>query len=486
MEILFLVPPIQLNSRGMHVDRVYGCNYGFDYKPPIHLLLLATIAKELGCKARVLDCPAEGYNLRKFNDYIIRNGSIDIVVFFTVWLSLKEDLAAAEIISDLIKKVKIIFTGSYPSWMPDLFIKNERYFVIRGEPEKAFTEFVELYKSSSNNVSNIKNLSFLRNGKIINNDSRGLLDIDTIPIPDRSMLRGSYFFNRLNYWPATVMCVSRGCSYNCRYCAPDALDQAIEIEFLRKNVNKPPLRLRNIKDVIKEFNTIVNLGYRAVEVVDNQFVWNKERVMAICDGIKHLNLKWICYARPDHLKDKEMLKSMKEAGCKLIYIGTESFCQKILDDIHKEISVKDNYKAVELVRECGIEPEVSVLLGASEFETEKTVFYSIREARKLRAPYVHYSIALPLPHTRLYAIAKTKGWIKTGEFSPVDNIREGLLDLPFIKAERLKIIIRKCYVGQYLSLRFIARQILNLSFWQRLNFKINSLGKLLKYRYNHK
>ena len=61
MRALFLVPPPQYNRRGTPVDRVYGCNHGFDYKPPIHLLTVATWMRErAGWDVRFLDCPAEG------------------------------------------------------------------------------------------------------------------------------------------------------------------------------------------------------------------------------------------------------------------------------------------------------------------------------------------------------------------------------------------------------------------------------------------
>lgn len=481
MDILFLIPPAELNSKKTSVDRVYGCNYGFDYKPPIHLLVLATIAKQSGNSVRLLDCPAEGYNLREFTDYIKKKSSIDMVVFFTVWLSKKEDLAAAEIIHNIFNNIKIIFAGPYPTWKPELFLKNNNYFVVRGEPEKTFIEILKKNELKKNISYEVNGLSFLDENSVVNNISQELIDINTIPIPDRSLLKGNYIFNRINEYPATIMCVSRGCSYSCTYCAPHALDQAIELEYMRAHLGKPPLRLQTKEKVISEFEEIALMGYKGVEICDNQFVWDKARTTEICNAIQHLRLNWICYARADHLKDKEMLGLMHRAGCKLIYIGTESFDQRILDDVNKEMSVKNIYKAVELLRECRIEPEVSVLLGASGFETEKTIQHSIREARKLKTNFIHYSIASPLPNTHLYKIAKERGWIKTGEFSPIDNIRDALLNLPYIKAERLKVIIRRCYARQYLSLRFIAQQIASPYFFKRFVFKLKALGSLMRY-----
>jgi anaerobic magnesium-protoporphyrin IX monomethyl ester cyclase len=482
MGILFLIPPSELNRNKMPVDRVYGCNYGFDYKPAIHLLLLATLAKRLGREVEFLDCPAQGYTLKKFRNYLARNSSIETAVFFTVWLSAEGDKEAAEIISGLTKKVKIIFTGPYPTWKPDMFLKHQDCFVIRGEPENALSEFIKLH-GSDNGITGIKNLSYVNERGIVHNGLAGLADIDTLPIPDRRLLKAGYLLNRIDVYPATIMGVSRGCPYSCSYCAPNAMDQAIELEYLRHNLKKPPLRLKSVANVIMEFKEIASLGYRGIEICDNQFVWDKARMIAICEGIRHLNLKWICCARADSLKDRNMLEAMREAGCVLIYIGTESFCQQILDEINKGIKVEDMYRAVALVKECGIKPEVSVLLGASALETEETIRHSIQKAKELSTGFVHYSIACPLPNTLLYRISKEKGWMKTGEFIPVDNRRNALLDLPGVKGERLEGIIKQCYAEQYLSPRFIARQMLNINFFRQLNLKIRSLAALIKYSY---
>jgi radical SAM superfamily enzyme YgiQ (UPF0313 family) len=459
MNFLFLVPPIDLSKRKKPVDRVYGCNYGYDYKPAAHLLSLATVAKQAGCRVRFLDCPAEGYNSKKLIRYLKNHKDINAAVFFTVWLSKEEDIVAADIITAISPAVKIIFSGSYPTWKPEVFLKSGNYIVLRGEPEGTLIELIRFFKSGDERLSEIKGVSFLEGNRVIHNRMRELQDLDAIAWPDRRLLKGEYYFNRLDFYPATVMCASRGCSHGCTYCAPQALDQAIELEHLRFSLTKPPLRLKSPQAVIKEFREMAALGYRGVEVCDNQFLWGEKRMAEVCEGIRPLKLKWICNSRADHLKDKGLLKLMKEAGCQLIYIGTETFNQAILDDVHKGLDLKQNYRAVNLLRECGIEPEVSVLLGASGLENERSILQSISEAKKMKTRFVHYSVALPFPNTKLYQIAKSNGWMKAGDFVPADNTRDAILNLPSISAARLKNILKYCYIRQYLSLKFIFRQV---------------------------
>lgn len=213
-------------------------------------------------------------------------------------------------------------------------------------------------------------------------------------------------------------------------------------------------------------------------------MWDTEAVVKICKEIKYLGLEWICYARADHIKDKNMLHLMRDAGCSLIYIGTESFVQEILDDVNKKINLAENYRAVSLVKECGIRPEASVLLGASGLETKETALHSIAEARRLRCDFVHYSIASALPNTEIYRVFRKKGWVKDNEFIPLDNTQEGILDLPHISAGILRKIIKRCYLRQYLSLGSIARQVSGCRSIGGIKYKIKALLKFLRYNFS--
>ena len=94
MKALFLIPPSSLNPRGLPIDRVYGCNYGFDYKPAIHFLQVATYAAEaLGWDVRFMDCPAEDIALDGLKQHIAAE-RYDVVLHWATYLSAIEDLTA--------------------------------------------------------------------------------------------------------------------------------------------------------------------------------------------------------------------------------------------------------------------------------------------------------------------------------------------------------------------------------------------------------
>ena len=113
---------------------------------------------------------------------------------------------------------------------------------------------------------------------------------------------------------------------------------------------KPPVSLRSPENIYEEFKYVKKLGYKSVVIVDDNFVNGKERTNKICELIKPLNMEWGCLARADTLQDEDMLRNMKEAGCKYIDMGVESFDQKVLDYIQKDMTVGEVFNAILLMK----------------------------------------------------------------------------------------------------------------------------------------
>ncbi len=480
MKIFFIIPPPEYNKKKSPIDRVYGCNYGYDYKPAIHFLSVATVIKKEGHNVRFLDCSAEKYDSVKFESFISQEKP-DCIFFFTPYLCEEEDIKASGKVREILSKnIPAVFLGAAPTWNPGNYINDKDTFVVRGEPELSAKELIYAIEGKKD-FSDIYGISFLSEGKIINNPQRDFLDINSLPIPDRTLLKGRYMVNRLNVSPVTVMCVSRGCAYRCTFCAPNAVDQAIEVEYKKyqeKYIKRPPLRKRSADKVIEEFKEIASLGFKGIEVSDNHFLWEEERTLKICEGIKDLGIEWICLARAPFLHNEKVVNALYQAGCKMVYMGTESFRQEILDDIRKQIKVEDIKKAVEVCRKCGVEPEVSVMMGGSPLESEETIDYSILEAKKLKTHFIHFSAVLPFPNTEFYDLCKEKGWLRNGEFEPVDNAREAIINLPKISAKKLEKKLREEYFKQYFSIRGIYYTLKKIRSIGDLFHKIKAASKL--------
>ena len=102
----------------MPIDRLYGCNFGYDYKPPMHLLQLATFARDrAGWDVRLLDCPAEGLDARAF-ERLAAAERWDVSVSWSTYLSAEEDLHAAKVLRAINPGMQNVFAATAPTWKP--------------------------------------------------------------------------------------------------------------------------------------------------------------------------------------------------------------------------------------------------------------------------------------------------------------------------------------------------------------------------------
>ena len=362
-------------------------------------------------------------------------------------------------------EARFLYMGTEPTVSANDFVADDS-FIIRGEPELTISELVEGIEGIRG-LAGIDGITFMLDKAIKENPPREVIgNLDNLPFPDRSLLKQADYNNpKLSRRPFTTIISSRGCSYRCYYCVPNSLDFAREIEFKRFDPakKKPPVRMRSAENVVEEIKLLHSRGFKSISFIDDQFVWNPKRVIDICEGIKDLDIEWSCLARADHLLNDDVIKSMSEAGCKYIDIGVESFDQKILDCINKDLKVEDVYKAVGLLKKYGIEPELNVLIGSCPLETKETIEHTISETIKLDVDYVLFSICTPFPHTIFHEVAKKSGWMIVDEYVPIDPIRESLISYPHLTKEEMEEIIKRAYRRFYFRPGYILKRLRRLS-----------------------
>jgi hypothetical protein len=129
--------------------------------------------------------------------------------------------------------------------------------------------------------------------------------------------------------------------------------------------------------------------------------------MNICDEIikRKLKINLIAGTRVDCI-DREMLRSLKEAGLRELGFGVESGNQSILDKINKNITLGQIREAFQLAKSFGLVTAATAMIG-HPFENRKTALDTIDFLSSINELDVAMlSIATPLPGTRLFKMAK--------------------------------------------------------------------------------
>jgi len=151
---------------------------------------------------------------------------------------------------------------------------------------------------------------------------------------------------------------------------------------------------------------------------------------------------------------------MAAAGCQFIDIGVESFDQRILDDVRKNLKVETIERAVKIIKKHGIKAKINILVGCSTLESKETIARNRKVVRKLDVDQVMYNITNPFPGTELYDIAKRDGWFVDGDYRPADVQKEAIIKLPNLTPDELIREVRRANREFFLSPRFVMKNIL--------------------------
>jgi magnesium-protoporphyrin IX monomethyl ester (oxidative) cyclase len=377
-----------------------------DKHPPLGLAYLAAFIRSKGYPVDILDMPASNISDENISTYVKAKG-YDIVGITGMTHQITNGCSLAKEIKRQNPQVKIIFGGVHATFCFDELLEGNRYidFIIRGEGELTFLEFLKALERGENNFHDIKGLAFFDKDtkRIIATGDRDFIpDLDVLPLPARDLLpiheylRGETIFGN----PMLEIIASRGCPYGCIFCSSP--------EFWKRKV-----RFRSVDGVINEIEHLLSkYPARYFIFVDDGFTFRKDFLYSFCEKIikNKLNIKWRCLARVDHV-NREMLVLMKKAGCVKICYGVESGNQVILDFANKGISIGQVKRAFALTHDVGIATLALMIIG-HPLETEKTILDSINLIREIRPFRYVFQCMCPYVGTKLYnEIAANTGTI---------------------------------------------------------------------------
>jgi len=185
---------------------------------------------------------------------------------------------------------------------------------------------------------------------------------------------------------------------------------------------------------------IKNYGIDALWFFDDNLFVNKPRLKKICKLMidNDIKIPWAGNSRVDNL-DKEMLMTVKEAGCRQVTFGFESGSQRILDVLNKKTTVEQNSRAIRLCKEVGVLANGTFMIG-NPTETVKDIGMTQDFIRKHNIYGCGVLISTPYPKTKLWDWCEKNGKIpKNFKWSDYDyrKIPINVSDIPPKKLGKL-------------------------------------------------
>ncbi|MBF0225564.1 MAG: B12-binding domain-containing radical SAM protein [Desulfobacterales bacterium] len=353
--------------------------------PPLGLCYVASSCQEAGANVKIFDYIVRGYTQKKLIEELSAFKP-DIVGAGSVTMNFK---IAAEMIRTAKKYNPSIITmlgGCHVSFdiKNTLDLYPEVDIIVIGESEDTLKELIPVIHKKEL-WEGINGIAFRRNNEIIITNPRDFVaDLDSLPIPSRHFLPMSRY-QALGF-PASII-TSRGCPNKCIFC-------------LGRKMVGYKVRYRSPKLIVDEIEDIMSYGITRINIADDIFTANKNRVKAFCNEIqkRQINFAWSAFSRVNTI-DFETLEMMKNTGCDSVSFGIESGNPEMLKKIKKGITLDQARYASELCNKVGIIGYASFIIGLPG-ETQETLMETKSFAENLGIKYGYHMLA-PFPGTAL-------------------------------------------------------------------------------------
>jgi len=480
MKVLLINPPADLKKTLGTFDKVAQ-----SATPPISLGYLAAVLLEEGIDVKVVDAYAERIGLEEVLEKV-RAYMPDFIGISCLTSNAYICHRIAKKIKDFNKEIKIIFGGVHAALMPNEVMNNESIdVVIRGEGEYSFLETVKAF-AENRELSSVKGITYRKNSEVISNpDMEYIEDLDDLPFPAWELFNLD-LYRPVPHWvlvssklPVFPFLTSRACPYNCTFCS---------LKIMGKK-----RRVRSVKNTVDELEYLAN-KFNAKQIIfwDAIFPLVKSRGMEICDEIikrgLHKRIKWMCETRVN-VVDLELLKKMKEAGCRRVFYGIESGVQELLNNIRKGFTLDQVRKAIKLTKKAKIEITACFMLGLPG-ETKELSQQTIDFAKELNTDYAKFNMTIPYPGTELYDQAVKEGTLKSTDWDSFNSLSALTTFNPVyvpkgMTKEELVEVTKSAFRQYYLRPSMVVKHIKNIRSFEDLEryfeiFKVIMGSKVLK------
>ena len=329
--------------------------------PEYGMPLVATLIRDLG------------YDVRAYVEHI---GPIqwdwvmeaDVVCFHAFSSTMPKTIEFIKKIKAVRPKVPIIIGGTHASVMVEDTLQYCDV-VVKQEGDETLPEVFERWKND-HDLSKVLGVGYWDNGVVKQNPDRPFTqEFETIP--DLELIHGYMDWPRWKLllkkkmrWQ--VLQTTRGCPWNCSFCiAPRELGRGY--------------RLRSIDSVIADIKYQQKLvGTKYFFIVDNHFTVNRERTKELLNRIIEEKVDWygICFTRIEVAYDEEILRLLKQAQVNTLYVGLESFDNRVLKGLNKKQGHETIRKNLRTIKAHKLRVLGSFVLGSDEdtVESIRTTF----------------------------------------------------------------------------------------------------------------
>ena len=408
MKILFIYP---------NAGSQLGFNYGIAH--------LSAVLKEAGHEVALWQLCDDIEPLPSKKQFVerIRQEAADIIGFSVVtnqWPYASKLAAWARGATDAL----LVCGGIHTMAAGEQILQSGDFdYIIRGEAEEAFAEFVEKINSQQN-ILEVKNLGYLRDGKVRLNPLRPLPDLKKLPFKDYEIFDFQNIINAKNGWVGLI--ASRGCPFSCTYCFNHQL-----VSHYRKDLNCSFKGLNYIRhfevDQMMQEIDYLQRRYQNISMFildDDLFTFYRQYVEQFCKAYTKISsLPFVVNAHVGFF-EKQRARYLADAGCKIVKFGVESGSERIRRQIlQRRMKNESIVRAIQTAHQYGLHTSVFLMIGLPA-ETHDDVMETIRLMAQAKPGRYRWSFFFPFPGTKAYELSAEGNYIDYEKMARMENFTD--------------------------------------------------------------
>ena len=320
-------------------------------------------------------------------------------------------------------------------------------FGIIGEGEHTSVELIDAITRELD-ISSVDGIIYRgEDGLRITKRREEIDDLDTLPLPDYEGFNYVEYL-RLNpdlsdegkkYSQVSVI-GGRSCKYNCTFCF---------------HPSGSKYRQRSLDSIFDEIDYLVkNYDISYIALREELFATDNERVRQFCERVKEYDFDWSIQLRIDSI-NQELVDMLKNTRCRYLFVGVESADNRVLKSMRKGITLAQIERALDMLREAGLNSRSGVIFGDT-VETFESAMFTLDWFKKNYTKYrMFVDMIIAFPGSVLYRRACESGVIP----NPVEFLKDGcpivnvsqMNDMEFVDLVRIieKMNYRKYNVKFY-------------------------------------
>jgi len=442
MKTLFLNPPSYEDFDGGAGSRYQATREVWSFWYPTWLCYPAGMIPD----SRVIDAPPEHLDQAAIVDMARQ---YDLVILHTSTPSFRLDCRTAAMIKDVNPQCVIGFAGGHVTAEPAqaLAAGTAIDFVCRKEMDHPVKEVWE-----GRDWSDIKGISYRRNGSIHHNPDRLVLggdDLDALPFVTQIYHRDlDYLKYNSPYcqYPYVSLYTGRGCPARCTFC------------LWPQVTTGHSYRVRSPENVFEEVREMPRLFPEMKEIFfdDDTFTADPPRARKIAELLRPLGLCWSTNSRAN--VDRETLQVMKDGGLRLFVIGYESGSEQILKNIKKGVPIGRARRFTQDCHDIGILIHGTFIVGLPG-ETMQTIEESIRFAREMNPETLQVSLASPYPGTEFFRYVQDGGFLVDSVYNDEAGYQRCTVSYPDLSAEEIFDAVERFYRSYYFRPAYVFKSV---------------------------